>query len=129
VWCGVQINDFYSWYTWGPELSPRPDQRIDTCSIFGASLTQARIGQSGTWQIWLTLASGDPGLIVWNPTQTVPFTIPGEIHARTMRDIFGGVNPVHGTTVAVTNSPILLSSCCQAPPVVNAVTNAASYSN
>ena len=134
----------YDWYTWGAATSfcvgtVENDPRALTKAgqayrylfdwLLGASLTQATIDSSGTWQIGLTLASGDPGLIVWNPKQTVPFTIPGGMHALTARDIFGGVSPVQGTSVTVTDSPILLSACCQSTPVIQAVTNAASFSN
>jgi uncharacterized protein (TIGR03437 family) len=134
----------YDWYSWGPatdfcvgteETDPRALSKAGQAYrylfdwLLGASLTQAKIDQSGTWQIWLTLASGDQGLIVWNPSQSLPFSIPGEIHALTMRDIFGNVHPVQGATLTVTDSPILLSSCCQTPPVVNAVENAASFTS
>jgi uncharacterized protein (TIGR03437 family) len=131
----------YDWYTWGPATdfcvgTEQTDPRSLTKAgqayrylfdwLLGASLTQATIDSSGTWQVGLTLATGDQGLIVWNPNQNQPFTIPADINARTIRDIFGKVEPVQGSQVAVTNSPVLLSSCCQDPPVVNAVENAAS---
>ena len=132
----------YDWYTWdratafcvGTEQNdPRAlteagqAYRILFDWLLGASLTQATIDPSGTWQIWLTLATGDQGIILWNPTASVPFTIPSAIEARTVRDIFGNAAPVQGTTITVTDSPVLLSSCCQTTPAVNAVTNAASF--
>jgi uncharacterized protein (TIGR03437 family) len=132
----------YDWYTWGSATSfcvgtQQTSPLALTAAgqayryvfdwLAGASLTQAVIDASGTWQIWLTLATGDQGIILWNPTQTVPFTIPSAIQARTVRDIFGGATAVAGTAITVTDSPVLLTSCCQSTPSVGAVTNAASY--
>ena len=132
----------YDWYTWGRATSfcvgtEQTDPRALTEAgqayrylfdwLLGASLTQVAIDQSGTWQIWLMLATGDPAIIVWNPSQTVQFTIPAAIQARTVRGIFGGVLAVQGTTITVTDSPVLLTSCCQTTPAINAATNAASF--
>lgn len=132
----------YDWYTWGSATSfcvgtEQSDPRGLTAAgqayrymydwLLGATLTQAAIDSSGTWQIRLTLATGDAAAIVWNPTQAVPFSIPAAIQARTVRDIFGGAAAVQGATITVTDSPVLLTSCCQTTPVVNAVTNSASY--
>jgi uncharacterized protein (TIGR03437 family) len=132
----------YDWYTWGRATSfcvgtEQADPRALTEAgqayrfmfdwLMGASLTQAVIDSSGTWQIWLTLATGDQGIIVWNPTGTVQFAIPSAIQARTVRDIFGNATTVEGTTITVVDSPVLLSSCCQATPAIGAVTNAASF--
>lgn len=132
----------YDWYTWGNATSfcvgtEQTDPYALTAAgqayrylfdwLLGATLTQAVIDQSGTWQIWLTRATGDQGIIVWNPTQTVAFAIPPAIEARTVHDIFGGVTSVQGTTITVTDSPVLLTSCCQAAPAVNSVTNSASF--
>jgi len=134
----------YDWYTWGRATSfcvgtEQADPRALTEAgqayrylfdwLLGASLTQAVIDQSGTWQIWLKLATGDPAMIVWNPSQTVQFTIPAAIQARTVRDIFGGAAAVQGATITVTDSPVLLTACCQTTPAIGAVTNAASYTD
>jgi hypothetical protein len=134
----------YDWYTWEPATDfcvgtegtdPRALAKAAQAYryiydwLLGASLTQVVIDQSGTWQIWLTLATGDAALIAWNPSQSVLLTIPAQIHALTVRDIFGGASPVSGATVTVTDSPVLLSSCCQMPPVVQAVKNAASLTS
>ena len=132
----------YDWYTWGRASAfcvgtEQADPRVLTEAaqayrymfdwLSGASLTQASIDPSGTWQIGLTLATGDAALIAWNPTQNVQFTIPGTLQARTVRDIFGGATAVQGATVTVTDSPVLLTSCCQTTPTVGGVTNAASF--
>jgi len=101
--------------------------------LHGASLTGASINASGTWQIELTwtgrarhfssaaIDSSDApqsgpsqanishGLIVWNPSATVQFAIPGTLHAVFQYDIFGNVTPVDGT-VTVGDSPVLLRS-------------------
>jgi uncharacterized protein (TIGR03437 family) len=132
----------YDWYTWGNATSfcvgtEQSDPRGLTAAgqayrflfdwLLGATLTEAAIDQSGTWQIWLTLATGDQGVIVWNPTQAVLFSIPAAVQARTVRDIFGGATAVQGNTITVTGSPVLVTSCCQATPEINAVTNSASF--
>ncbi len=134
----------YDWYTWGAassfcvgteqsdprQLTPAAQAyRIMYDWLLGASLTQAAIDSFGTWQIWLTLATGDQGIIVWNPMQNVQFPIPTVIEARSARDIFGGVTAIPGTTVGVTDSPLLVSSCCQAAPVAGAVANSASFAD
>lgn len=132
----------YDWYTWGRATTfcvgtEQDDPRALTEAgqayrylfdwLLGATLTQATIDQAGTWQIWLTLATGDQGIIVWNPSGSVAFTVPAAIQARTVRDIFGGAAPAGGTTITVTDSPVLVSSCCQTTPAIGAVTNAASF--
>jgi len=48
------------------------------------------------------------GVIVWNPTATVPFAVPAA--TRTLCDIFGGVTPVTASTVSVGYAPVLLFS-------------------
>jgi uncharacterized protein (TIGR03437 family) len=132
----------YDWYTWGnasaycvgteqnnpPALTAAAQAyRYMFDWLLGATLTQAVIDPSGNWQIWITLATGDPGIIVWNPTQTVSFAVPAAIQVRTVRDLFGGVTAMQGNTITVTDSPVLISSCCQAAPAVNSVTNSASF--
>jgi uncharacterized protein (TIGR03437 family) len=134
----------YDWYTWGHATpycvgTEENDPRILTKAalayrfmfdwLLGASLDGATIDAAGNWQIRLTLATGAKGLIVWNPTQSQQFTAPQDLQALTVRDIFGAVKPIQGSTLTVTGSPVLISSCCQSPPVVNAVTNAASFTN
>jgi hypothetical protein len=76
--------------------------------LHGASVTTASIDASGTWQIDLSMAGGNRGLIVWNPNATVQFAIPSSLHAVSQHDIFGNATPVAGSTVAVGSSPILL---------------------
>jgi uncharacterized protein (TIGR03437 family) len=132
----------YDWYAWGHATSfcvgtEQNDPRVLTEAaqayrylfdwLAGASLSQALIDASGTWQIWLTLATGDAGIIVWNPNQSVPFSVPSAIQARSVRDIFGGVTPLQGSTLTVTDSPVLVTSCCQTAPTIGAATNAASF--
>ena len=98
-------------------------------------VTGASIDSSGTWEIALTWtgraarsagAAADPsggapqielsranisyGMIVWNPSATVPFAVPGTLHDVYQYDIFGNVTPVNGTSVTVSNSPVLLRS-------------------
>jgi uncharacterized protein (TIGR03437 family) len=134
----------YDWYTWGHATSfcvgtEANDPRILTQAalayrylfdwLLGASLDGASIDPAGNWQIRLTLATGAKGLIIWNPAQNRQFTVPQDLRALTVRDIFGSVRPIQGSTLTVTDSPILISSCCQSPPAVNAVTNAASFTN
>jgi uncharacterized protein (TIGR03437 family) len=134
----------YDWYTWGHATSfcvgtEENDPRILTKAalayrflfdwLLGASLDGASIDPAGNWQIRLTLATGAMGLIIWNPAQNQQFTIPHDLRALTVRDIFGSVKPIQASTLTVTDSPILISSCCQSPPVVSAVTNAASFTN
>ena len=99
-----------------------------------ASLNGATIDASGTWQIALTWTGRAPrvageaigpsaelqsrpshpgvshGLIVWNPSATVQFAIPGTLQAVAQYDIFGNVTPVDGTSVTVGASPVLLVS-------------------
>ncbi|HTQ54602.1 MAG TPA: carbohydrate binding domain-containing protein [Bryobacteraceae bacterium] len=132
----------YDWYTWGRATSfcvgtEENDPRALTEAgqayrylfdwLAGASLTGAAIDAAGTWQISITLATGDQGMIVWNPAAAVQFPIPAAIQARTVRDIFGHAAPVAGNTLTVTDSPVLISSCCVTAPSIGAVTNAASF--
>jgi len=134
----------YDWYTWGKATSfcvgtESNDPRVLTEAglayrfmfdwLLGASLNGATIDAAGNWQIQLTLATGAQGLIIWNPYQNQQFTVPQYLQALTVRDIFGAVNPLQGSTITVTDSPVLISSCCQSPPVVSAVANAASFAN
>ena len=76
--------------------------------LSGASLSQAVIDGAGNWQIWLTLANGDQGLIVWNPNATVQFSIPGSIQVFEVDDIYGGTKPFSGNSIQVGESPVLL---------------------
>ncbi len=132
----------YGWYTWGPAtgfcvatvesdpsvLSPAGEayrRLIDW--LDGASLVNAVIDETNTWQIFLTLAGGDNGLVVWNPAGARTFTVPGGFRTVTQRDLAGGVTTVDGRAVAISETPVLLSYCCQALPVVKAVTHAASF--
>jgi hypothetical protein len=90
----------------------------------GASLLSASIDPSGTWQIGLSWqpggsasgsqpgARGAPagvsrGLIVWNPSASVPFAIPATLHNVSQHDIFGNVTQVEGSVPAGA-APILL---------------------
>lgn len=100
----------------------------------GASLTGASIDASGTWQIELTWPQGafnavsslrpglglhpgsaSYGLIVWNPTATVPFTIPSSLHVVSQYDVFGKAKAIGGANVTVGASPVLLLSPQQHP--------------
>lgn len=92
--------------------------------LHGASLTSASIDASGTWQIGLawqpegSLTGADTragqlpggmnrGVIVWNPSATVQFAIPGALDAVSQHDIFGNVTRVDGANVPVGASPVL----------------------
>ncbi|HEY1220540.1 MAG: carbohydrate binding domain-containing protein [Bryobacteraceae bacterium] len=113
----------FDWYAWGKATTfcvgtEENDPRVltEAGSAFGillnwlhdASLTSASIDASHTWQIGLTLAGRNPGLIVWNPAATVQFAIPGTFHNVSQHDIFGNSTPVEGSTVSIGDSPILL---------------------
>ena len=133
----------YDWYTWGA-LRPsawapsRPARYALTAAgqayrylfdwLSGASLTQAVIDSSGTWQIWLTLAAGGPGRSSCGiRTETRAFTIPAALQARTVRDIFGGATPVagnrhHGHGFAGAAHLVLPDDAA-----IGAVTNSASF--
>jgi hypothetical protein len=76
----------------------------------GASLTATPIDVSGLRQIGPPRVAGSRGLIVWNPTATVPFAIPGALPSVTQYDIFGNVTPVAASSVNVGASPVLLKS-------------------
>jgi hypothetical protein len=98
----------------------------------GAALTSASIDASGTWQIGLNwphgaftsasddapgirpigplLPGGNHGLILWNPTATVQFALPGALDLVSQYDIFGNATPIGGTTVTIGNSPVLFVS-------------------
>jgi len=132
----------FDWYTWGAassfcvgteQTSPYALTAAGQAYRYlfdwlsGASLTQALIDPSGTWQVWLTLAAGGQGVILWNPDRNATFTIPAALQARAVRDIFGGATPVQGTSLTATDSPVLLTSCCQTAPAIGAVTNSASF--
>ena len=96
-----------------------------------AWLTSATIDSSGTWQIALTWSGRAPrdsgtntgaagaqqadpgishGLIVWNPSATLPFAMPETFKNVSQYDIFGNVTPVNGSSVSVGDSPVLLVS-------------------
>jgi hypothetical protein len=113
----------FDWYAWGKattfcvgteENDPRTLTEAGRAFgillswLHGASVTTASIDASGTWQIDLSTAGGNRGLIVWNPNATVQFAIPSSLHAVSQHDIFGNATPVAGSTVAVGSSPILL---------------------
>lgn len=115
----------FDWYAWGKATTfcvgtEENDPRMLTEAgrafgilldwLHGASLTGASIDAFYTWQIGLTLAGGNHGMIVWNPTKTVPFAIPGTFHMVSQHDIFGNASPVEGSTVTIGGSPVLLMS-------------------
>jgi len=129
----------YDWYAWGkattfcvgteennPQVLTKAGQAFGILLnwLHGASLTGASIDSSGTWQIGLTwqrdaaltststerpTARASEGLIVWNPTTTVQFAIPGTLQHVSQQDIFGNTTPVDGNTVTVGNSPLLIT--------------------
>ncbi len=115
----------FDWYAWGKattfcvgteENDPRVLTEAGTAFgilmswLRGASVTGASIDAAKTWQIGLTLPGGNHGLIVWNPTSTVPFAIPSTLHSVSQHDIFGNVSLVEGNTVTIGDSPVLLMS-------------------
>ena len=133
----------FNWYTWGPAtdfcvgtvesnpnvLSPAGQAYQQMLGWFdGASLNNAVIDDTNTWQLYLTLANGDNGLIVWNPSGSRTFQVPGGFTTVVRRDLAGGTATVDGTAVSISETPVLLSYCCQTLPVVKAVTDAASFS-
>jgi polysaccharide biosynthesis protein PslG len=125
----------YDWYAWGKATTfcvgteeNNPQVLTEAGRAFGilldwlrgASLLSASIDASGTWQIGLswqsdgsvssergTRAGVSRGLIVWNPSATVQFAIPGMLHSVSQHDIFGNVTPVEGS-VSAGASPVLL---------------------
>jgi hypothetical protein len=125
----------YDWYAWGKATTfcvgteeNNPQVLTEAGRAFGillewlrgASLLSASIDASGTWQIGLswqsdgsvssergTRAGVSRGLIVWNPSATVQFAIPGMLHSVSQHDIFGNVTPVAGS-VSAGASPVLL---------------------
>jgi uncharacterized protein (TIGR03437 family) len=130
----------YNWYTWSKgstfcAATEKSDPRQLTKAgmafrvvqnwLHDASLTGVNIDSNGTWQMGLTLADGSAGMIVWNPSATVPFAIPENIAASTSRDIFGGSTAIAGSTITVNAYPVLLSGYSQPAPAVNSVVNAA----
>ncbi len=113
----------FDWYAWGKATTfcvgtEENDPRVLTEAgrafgillnwLRGASLTGASIDASGTWQIGLTLAGGNHGMIVWNPNKTVQFAIPGTLQSVSQHDIFGNATPVEGSSVSIGYSPVLL---------------------
>jgi hypothetical protein len=114
----------YDWYTWSKgytfcAATEKNDPRQLTKAgvafgilgrwLSGASLTGVTIDAAGTWQMGLTLAGGTPGLIVWNPSSSVEFSIPSSLHAATALDIFNGSTAIQGSTITVSAYPLLLS--------------------
>jgi len=115
----------FDWYAWGKATTfcvgteeNDPQVLTEAGAAFGilmnwlrgASLTGASIDASGTWQIGVDLPAGAHGIIVWNPTATLPFAIPGSMQAVALHDIFGNVTPLAGSTVTIGSSPVLLVS-------------------
>ena len=113
----------FDWYAWGKATTfcvgtEEDDPRVLTKAgrafgillnwLHGASLTGASIDAAHTWQIELTLAGGNHGLIVWNPDETVQFAVPGTLHSVSQHDIFGNATPVEGSSVSVGYAPLLL---------------------
>jgi uncharacterized protein (TIGR03437 family) len=130
----------YNWYTWSKgstfcaateESDPRQLTkagfafRVLQNWLYGASLTSVNIDPAGTWQMGLTLSDGSSGLIVWNPSATAQFTIPGAVHASTARDIFGGSTAVSGSTITANAFPLLLSGYNRPLPNIASVVNVA----
>jgi hypothetical protein len=112
----------YDWYTWGPAtdfcVGTESNDHLTSAVgkaygylhawLTGATLNQASIDASNNWQIGLSLANGDKGLIVWNPKNTSQFPVPAGFQLFEEDDIYGGTHPVSGDTVQVGESPVLL---------------------
>jgi uncharacterized protein (TIGR03437 family) len=130
----------YNWYTWSKgstfcaateETDPRQLTKAGLAFqllqnwLRNASLTSVNIDGAGNWQIGLNLVGGSAALIVWNPTASTQFSIPGNIQAVTARDIFGGSTAVTGSTITVGANPLLLSSYNQPLPKIGSIVSAA----
>jgi hypothetical protein len=114
----------FGWYTWGPatsycvgtEVTGKPQTLTATGVAYGqmvswltgANLNSATIDGQGNWQIGITLAAGNHGLIVWNPNSNVSFTPPSSLGAYEIKSLTGSVKQISGRSVAVTNNPELL---------------------
>ena len=133
----------YNWYTWSKgssfcaateESDPRQLTKAGWAFqllqdwLRDASLTGVRIDAAGNWQIGLNLADGSAAAIVWNPAASAQFSIPGNIHAVTARDIFGGSAAVSGSTIRVGPNPLLISSYNQPLPKISSIVSAADRS-
>ena len=112
----------FDWYTWGPATpfcvaTTLPDRTLSPAGkaygyvqawLNGSILNDATIDSSGNWQIGLTLADGNEGLIVWNPAGNFRFVIPDSIQVFEKEDIFGNTVPWSGKKVIVSGAPLLL---------------------
>jgi uncharacterized protein (TIGR03437 family) len=130
----------FNWYTWSKgstfcaateEADPRQLTKAGLAFqllqnwLRSASLTSVNIDAAGNWQIGLNLADGSAALIVWNPAASAQFSIPGNIHAVTARDIFGGSTAISGSTITAGASPLLISGYDQPLPKIASVVSAA----
>ena len=89
--------------------------------LAGSTLTQALIDAAGNWQIWVTRPDGTQALVVWNPTQNTPLTLPGTFKPVSSHDLSGGVQSVSGNSVTVTGSPVFLTSTVDSAPKITSV--------
>jgi len=89
--------------------------------LVGSTLTQAAIDAAGTWQVWVTRPDGTRALVVWNPTNLTQFPIPSSFAPLSIHDLSGGVRSVTGTTIAMTDSPIFVTSTVDVPPLITTV--------
>jgi uncharacterized protein (TIGR03437 family) len=126
----------YDWYVWDPASewcvgTVENDPRVLTPAaraygfvygwLAGSTLTQALIDAAGNWQVWLTRPDGSQALVIWNPSLTTQFKLPGTFAASSSHDLSGGVQSVTGATVTVTDSPILLTTSADAPATISSV--------
>jgi len=126
----------FDWYIWDQAShwcvgTVQNDPRVPTPAgraygflygwLVGSTVTQAVIDAAGNWQIWLTRPDGNQALVVWNPAQTTQLTLPSTFTARSSHDLSGGVHSVSGTTVTVTDSPILFTTSVDAPATISSV--------
>ena len=89
--------------------------------LVGSTLTGATIDSAGTWQISLTRPDGTKAMVVWNPNKTTQFLLPGNFVSASSHDISGGVKSTSGSSVTVTDSPVLLTSTVDVPSVITSV--------
>lgn len=64
---------------------------------------------SGTWQCPVTPQGGAPKYIVWNSQTSTTFTIPSTWNVKTMTDLAGNTQPISGSSLSISTSPVLLS--------------------
>lgn len=90
--------------------------------LVGSTLTQALVDGAGNWQIWLTRLNGGKALVVWNPTAPAQLTLPTTFTALSSQDLAGVAKNFSGSTVNVTDSPVLLTDSVPPPACSFSVT-------